>query len=235
MLVIFIRVLILAVIVTASMKIMGKRQIGQLQPIDLVIAIMISEVSSIPMQDTSIPLLHGIIPVLALLSLQLIVSYFAKRNTTFRRLVTGSPTLMVHNGLIQVDNLKKELFSVTDLMEHLRSQGWHDLSNIHTAILEANGLVSVIPKAQYRPADASMLNAPSQGEGSAYVVIEEGRISSEGLALANKTEDWLRKELKKSKITNVHSVYFASISPDSTLFWQLNNQSAAEYARKGKV
>lgn len=235
MIVIFIRVLVLAIIVTFSMKIMGKRQIGQLQPIDLVIAIMISEVSSIPMQDTSIPLMHGIIPVLALLSLQLIVSYFAKRNTTFRKIVTGSPTLMVHNGLIQIDNLKKELFSVTDLMEHLRSQGWHDLSNIHTAILEPNGLVSVIPKSQFRPADASMLNAPSPGEGSAYVVVEEGRISDEGLALANKNKDWLMQELKKNKIASVKNVYFASISPDSTLFWQLNNQSALEFSKKGKV
>ena len=141
--VIFFRTIVLYLIVIIVMRIMGKRQIGELQPYELVVAIMISELASVPMQNTGIPLLSGIIPILTLLAMQIIISIILFGNNRARRIISGTPVKVIEEGRIIEKNLKKEIFTLSDLLEALRIAGYSDLSEIREAILEKSGQLSV--------------------------------------------------------------------------------------------
>lgn len=223
MLVVFIRSVLLVIVVFVTMRLMGKRQIGQLQPFELVVAIMISELGSVPMQDTSIPILFGIIPILCLLAIQLTLSLLSNVNYKARSVICGSPTILIDKGIIQEEVLTKELYSFADLIEQLRTQGWHDITNVHTAILETNGELSVIPKSMFKPADASMLKVPLESEGIANIVIIDGKIMQNNLSHSGKDNIWLNDKINQIGHGSVKSILFASISPNKTLYVQFKD------------
>ena len=154
MLVTFGRALILYILVVIVMRIMGKRQIGQLQPFELVIAIMISELAAVPMQNTGIPLVYGIIPILTLLILQLLISYLSIKSIRFRALICGKPAMLLKKGRIRESELRKEMYTLSDLLEQLRINNCPNVSDVEYAILETSGQLSVIPKSQKKAADA---------------------------------------------------------------------------------
>ena len=136
MLVTFGRALILYILVVIVMRIMGKRQIGQLQPFELVIAIMISELAAVPMQNTGIPLVYGIIPILTLLILQLLISYLSIKSIRFRALICGKPAILIEKGRIRESELRKEMYTLNDLLEQLRINNCPNVSDVEYAILE---------------------------------------------------------------------------------------------------
>ena len=150
----FLRTLFLYIIVVTGMRIMGKRQIGEMQPSELVVAIMISDLATIPMQDVAIPLFSGVIPILTLIVMEIVLSWISLKNKRFRRLMTGKPNVIIHNGKILEEEMKNLRFNMDDLNEQLRIQGYTGISNINFAILETNGQLSVIPKPQNKPATA---------------------------------------------------------------------------------
>lgn len=236
--IIFLRTIILSTIVCFTMRMMGKRQIGELQPFEFVVTIMASEVASIPMQDGSIPLISGIIPLFTLLAFQLLFSYCSTRSLFLRKLICGTPTILIDNGSIQIDNMKREIYSLSDLLEQLRGQGYDDISQIHTAILETNGTLSIIPKSLYKPTTAEMLDdmqttllkhktgdsvkpISNRSEGYAKTIIEHGKINYKNLYKENKDKQWLFKQLKKNNITNIRNIYYAGISTDGRIQIQL--------------
>lgn len=184
MLVLIIRTLILYLLVVAAMRIMGKRQIGEMQPSELVIAIMISDLASVPMQAIDIPLLAGAVPVLTLLVWEVLMSYVSLKSKRMRRYITGEPSIVVYNGHINENELKRLRFNLNDLMEQLRIAGCTDISNVAAAVLETNGQLSVIEKKQ-------------ENSGSLpYVLISDGEINENELKRAGKDIKWLKKHIK---------------------------------------
>ena len=131
---------------------MGKRQIGEMQPSELVVAIMISDLATIPMQDVAIPLFSGVIPILTLIVMEIVLSWISLKNKRFRRLMTGKPNVIIHNGKILEEEMKNLRFNMDDLNEQLRIQGYTGISNINFAILETNGQLSIIPKPKNKQA-----------------------------------------------------------------------------------
>ena len=184
MLVLVIRTLILYLLVVVAIRIMGKRQIGEMQPSELVIAIMISDLASVPMQAIDIPLLAGIVPVLTLLVWEVVMSYVSLKSKKCRKYITGEPSIVIYNGHINEQELKKQRFNLNDLMEQLRIAGCPDISNVQAAVLETNGQLSVLEKKK----DAS--------RGLPYMLIADGEVNRNELKRAGKNMKWLRDNVK---------------------------------------
>lgn len=146
----FIRTVILYLLVVVGLRIMGKRQIGEMQPSELVVAIMISDLASIPMQEVGTPLFVGAIPIFTLIIMEILLSQLSLKHKKFRRLLTGKPNVVVHNGKILEEEMKKVRFNMDDLNEQLRIQGYTGVEDINFAILETNGQLSIIPKVKNR-------------------------------------------------------------------------------------
>lgn len=224
MLIIVVRTLILYILVVIIMRIMGKRQIGQLQPFELVIAIMISELAAVPMQDKRIPLINGIIPILTLLFTQITFSFIGLKSTRARAIICGRPSILIQNGKINEAELRKEMYSVNDLLEQLRIKNIYNIADVEFALLETNGQLSVIPKSQKRPVSPEDLNIPTKYEGLSLDIIVDGEISHENLKLANLDVNWLNDTLSKFGINNPKDVLLASLDSEGKLYYQLKER-----------
>ncbi|BCS81530.1 YetF domain-containing protein [Anaerocellum diazotrophicum] len=217
---IFIRTLILYILVVLVMRLMGKRQMGELQPFELVITIMISELAAVPMQNTGVPLINGIIPILTLLFLQTLITFGSLKSDFIKRLVCGSPTILIAKGKILEDALRKTQYSLNDLMEQLRIKGFFNIHDIEYAILETDGDISVIPKSQKRYVTPADLGIPTKYEGIPISIIVDGKLKEESLKYANLTLDQVLVEIKKRGIDKVQDVFFACIDPEGHWFVQ---------------
>ena len=151
MLIVFIRGIILYILVTFAVRLMGKRQIGDLSPGELVITILISNIATLSMEDISVPLFTGIVPILTLVSLDVLVSYACLKSRKIRRAISGKPKIVVSNGVIDQNVLKTLRYTVDDLMSSLRTQGIFDISQVQYAVVETTGAVSAILKAEFQP------------------------------------------------------------------------------------
>ncbi|MCX8129124.1 MAG: DUF421 domain-containing protein [Clostridia bacterium] len=220
MLVVFIRTLILYFIVIIIMRVMGKRQIGQLQPFELVVAIMISELAAVPMQNTGIPLINGIIPILTLLVAQIAMSFISLKSTTARAIICGKPSILIENGKINEKILKKEMYTLNDLLEQLRSKDMSNIADVEFAILETNGQLSIIPKSQKRPVNSEDLKISTDYEGLPLDLIVDGEINFKNLNRINLTKEWLYGELRNRGISDINSVLFASLDSKGNLYYQ---------------
>lgn len=226
MLVVFVRALILYILVVIVMRIMGKRQIGQLQPFELAIAIMISELAAVPMQNTGIPLINGIIPILTLLIAQLLMSYLSIKSIRLRAIICGKPTILIEKGQIREKALRDELYTVNDLLEQLRINNFQNIADVEYAILETNGQVSIIPKSQKRPLTPQDMNIKTEYEGICIDIIIDGRVLSENLRLAGKDMQWLISELHKKQYGSPQEILFAYIDPSGKLVIQPHEKTA---------
>lgn len=220
MLVSFTRTLILYAIVIVVMRIMGKRQIGELQPFELAVAIMISELAAVPMQNTGIPLISGIIPILTLLIAQITISFIALKSTWARGIICGRPSILIENGKILEKNLQTEMYTLNDLLEQLRSKDIANIADVEFAILETNGELSIIPKSQKRPITPADLNIPTHYEGLPMELIVDGEIVHKNLSKANLDEDWLIGKLNERGIESTEDVLFANLDSAGDLYCQ---------------
>ncbi len=220
MLVVFIRTLILYIVVIIAMRIMGKRQIGQLQPFELAVAIMISELASVPMQNTGIPLVNGIIPILTMLAAQILISFISLKSTKARTIICGRPSVLIAGGKIIEQVFRKELYTLNDLLEQLRSKDIYNIADVEYAILETNGQLSVIPKSGKSKVTREDLNISGQYEAPAVEIIIDGDLIDSNLKLANISKAKLESELKKMNIQSTKDVFFASVGSDGQLFCQ---------------
>jgi len=205
------------------MRILGKRQIGQLQPFELTIAIMISELASVPMQDSAIPLLNGIIPILTLIIAQIALSFISLKSVRARGLICGKPRVLIENGKIIEENMRKEMYTLNDLLEQLRINNVGNIADVEFAILETNGQLSVIPKSQKRPVTPQDLNISTKYEGLTYDIIIDGKVMSRNLKKINLDEEWLRNKLKSLGVNDVKDVFFASLDTEGNLYYQVKN------------
>lgn len=220
MLVVFFRTLILYSLVVIVMRIMGKRQIGQLQPFELVIAIMISDLAAVPMQNTGIPLVNGIVPIITLLATQLLISLLSIKSIRARAVICGKPTILIEKGKINESALRKELYTINDLLEQLRIINYPNIADIEYAILETSGQISVIPKSQKRPLNPEDMDIKTDYEGISIDLIIDGRILSDNLTKAGKDRSWLLRELRKQQYDKPEKIFYACIDPSGKLHIQ---------------
>ena len=201
MLITFFRAIVLYLVVLIVMRLMGKREIGQLQPFELAISIMIADLASIPMTEIGIPIFNGIIPILGLLVMHLIISIINMKSLKAREVICGKPTILIYRGKIDEKALKKERFTINELEERLRGNNVVNLGDVEYAILETSGQVTVIQKPNKRTTIPEDFNIMPEYEGIAYDLVVDGKIMKENLRKIEKDEKWLRKEVGKFHIS----------------------------------
>lgn len=195
MFVVLIRTIILYLLIIAGVRLLGKRQIGELEPSELVLALIIADLASVPMQDNGIPLLSGVIPIVTLLAVATILSTLTVRSIRFRALLCGRPSIVVENGVVQERELRRNRFTIDELLEELRGQGYADFRSVRFAVLETNGRLSVLPYAADKPATAAQLDLDVQETGLPVLLISDGRLLSRNLKARGYEETWLHRQL----------------------------------------
>lgn len=222
MFVVFVRALLLYFVVVVVIRMMGKRQVAEMQPFELVIMIMIAELAATPMEDVGIPLINGIIPIIALLSIQVLISYFSLKSEKFRDFICGKPSILIHKGRIDQSELRRLRVSINDLLEALRNKDYFNISDVEYAILETNGQMSIVPKADKRPVVISDLKSDDdiQDEELPVTLIVDGRLNDTKLKKAGYDKGWLMDQLRKQNIDNIESVFFAFLSSDKIFYAQ---------------
>jgi len=202
------------------MRMMGKKQIGELEPFELVIALMISELATFPMQDIRIPVLHAIIPIVTLLFLQIATSLIELKSERARKIFTGTPSILIKNGIIDIAELRYQRFNINDLLEELRLKGYFNLSDIQYAILETSGELSILPKTGQSSATKDDLKLKITQESLPIPLIMDGNINHKNLKLLAKDEIWLNNLLKENNISNARDVFLGIIDTKNKFFYQ---------------
>jgi uncharacterized membrane protein YcaP (DUF421 family) len=182
-------------------RIMGKRQISELQTSELVVTLLISNIAVIPMQDTSLPLLSGVVPILLLVGCEIILSWLMLKNSAFRALVCGKPQIIISNGTINQKKMKLLRISTEDLMEQLRQAGVFALGDVKYAILETNGKLSVLKKPEKESVTAQQMNIEKFEDEFEVIIISDGEIAEGSMNVCGVTKGWLNKTLKKNGVT----------------------------------
>jgi uncharacterized membrane protein YcaP (DUF421 family) len=204
---------------------MGKKQIGELQPTELVVALVIADLSAVPMENLNVPILYGIIPVLTLFIIGEFFSFIALKSDKARGIIYGKPSILIEHGKILEGELRKQRFNINDLLEQLRIGGYPSLEDVEYAILETTGDLSIIPKSNKRPVSPEDLNLEVRQEELPTTAIIDGRILSHNLKLKGLDENWLEKQLSKYKITSPHDVLFAFITENDEFKFQLKDNT----------
>lgn len=200
MLLTFVRTIILYILVLIVMRFMGKREIGQLQPFELAISIMIADLATIPMAETGIPISSGIIPILGLLVMHLIISLINLKSIKVREIICGKPSILIYRGKIQEKNLKKERFTINELEERLRGENIFNIGDVEYAILETSGQVTVIQKPNKRTTIPEDFGIEPEYEGISYDLVVDGKIMKENLQKLDKDYNWLVKQVEPYEI-----------------------------------
>ena len=208
----FARTIILYFLIMVGLRLMGKRQIGELEPSELVLTMMISDLATVPMQDFGIPLLAGVIPILTLLSISMLLSQISLRHLRFRAMVCGTPSVLIRNGELQQDAMRRNRYTLDELLEELRGQGISDISEVKYAVLENSGQLCVFPWAAQKPPTASQLGLKVEDDVTLPVIlINDGRVLTNNLALCGKDDAWLNKTLRKEKLSSPREVFLLTL------------------------
>lgn len=197
MLITFFRAILLYIIVLIVMRLMGKREISQLQPFELAISIMIADLASIPMTETGVPISNGIIPILGLLVMHLIISILNMKSTMARQVICGKPRILIYRGKIDEAALKKERFTINELQERLRSNNIVNIGDVEYAILETSGQVTVIQKPGKRTAIPEDFGITPEYEGISYDLVVDGKVMYQNLEILGKNYEWLKRQVNK--------------------------------------
>ncbi|OQA08283.1 MAG: hypothetical protein BWY65_01544 [Firmicutes bacterium ADurb.Bin373] len=224
MLIGIVRTLILFTVVVIGLRLMGKRQIGQLQPYELVIVIMLSALAAIPMENTEAPLLFGLFPIFTLIVVQVAMSYLSLKSERARGIICGTPSVLIENGKIIEKELARLRYNINDLLEQLRVKNIPNIADVEFAILETGGQLSVIPKSQKRPVAPEDLNLPTKYEGLPVTLIIDGFVFKKNLTRLNLSEEWLRSELHKFGIKSFKEVLFAHLDTEGKLLYQVKSK-----------
>ncbi len=200
MLITFFRAIILYIIVLIVMRFMGKREIGQLQPFELAISIMIADLASIPMTETGIPISNGIVPILGLLIMHLLISLLNMKSIRAREIICGKPQILIYRGKIDERALKKERITINELQERLRGNNIMNLGDVEFAILETSGQITVIQKPEKRNTIPQDFQITPEYEGISYDLVIDGKIMRDNLKKIGKDYIWLKKQVEKFHI-----------------------------------
>lgn len=212
------RTVILYALLVAGLRLTGKRQIGELEPIELVLTMLLSDLASVPMQDFAIPLINGVIPILTLLSLSTLLSYASLRSVRLRRLLCGEAALIINDGQLLQSAMRRNRLTMDELLEELRSQGVCDLSDVKYAVLETSGKLSLLLYPAQQPVTPAQLKRTVPDDISLpTVLIDDGRLLLDHFPRCGLDQDWLREELKRRGIPSVTEVFFLAVDDNGAV------------------
>lgn len=201
MLISYIRTFVLYIVLIFTVRLMGKRQIGEMEPAEFVVTMLIANLAAIPMQDSSIPLYSGLVPILIVLGVELVIAVLSMRYIPFRRFFCGKPVILIDRGQIVQENLRRTRVTLDELTEHLREKDIFDLSTIQYAILETDGEISTLLYADYKPATAKAAGVPVQNGELPFTIVSDGKLLSDNLNLSGLDMHWLNAQLAKQRTT----------------------------------
>ena len=208
----FFRTVILYILIMGGLRLLGKRQIGELEPSELVLTMMLSDLATVPMQDFGIPLLAGVIPICTLLALSLLMSQLSLQSLRFREMVCGRPSVLIREGVIQQKTMRENRYTLDELLEELREQGYGDLREVKYAILENSGQLSILPWAKYAPVTAEQLGLEVREESSLpTILINDGQVLPKKLQQLGKDAAWLTHALRAQGFSSPKDVFLCSI------------------------
>ncbi len=218
MIIAVVRTIILYLLIMIGIRLMGKRQIGQLEPSELVLSLLIADLAAVPMQDFRIPLLMGVIPILTLLCLSTILSILTVKSIRFRALLCSRPSVIIQDGAILQSEMIKNRFTVDELMEELRMAGVTDVSSVKYAVLETTGRISVLQRAEERPPSAKDTGISVPENGLPVILISDGRLLSQNLETRNLTLDWLQKKLNQYGLQDASQVFLMTVDEGNHVY-----------------
>ena len=220
MAIIFVRTVILYFAILISMRIMGKRQLGEMEISEFIVAALIADLAATPLQDIGIPLLNGLVPIIIMFCFEIIIAGLNMRSIKLRKLTYGRPEIIIRNGRIIREAMRKNRFTLDELMQELRAQGLTDTTQVEYAVLETNGQLSIILKSGDQPATASQMGVDGDDVSYAHIIINEGRILDNNLKLLGRDRRWLSNELKRQNFRSADEVYILTLSESGRVFCQ---------------
>ena len=220
MAIIFVRTVILYFAILISMRIMGKRQLGEMEISEFIVAALIADLAATPLQDIGIPLLNGLVPIIIMFCFEIIIAGLNMRSVKLRKLTYGRPEIIIRNGRIIREAMQKNRFTLDELMQELRAQGLTDTAQVEYAVLETNGQLSIILKSGDQPATASQMGVDADDVSYAHIIINEGRILDNNLELLGRDRRWLSNELKRQNLRSADEVYILTLSENGSVFCQ---------------
>lgn len=194
------RTILLYVVIIFAVRLMGKRQISDLQTSELVVTLLISDIASIPMQNTDQPMLSGIIPIFVLLICEIFISILMMKNNKFRKIICGNPVIVINNGEVDQKAMTELRMSTEDLFEELRQKDVFDIKEVAFAIIETNGKMSILKKPSCDTVKAGQLGVQTRDNGIQTVIVSDGEIADSSMQLCKLTKPWLKKTLIKEKV-----------------------------------
>ncbi len=216
----FIRTIVVYLLVFAVVRLMGKRQISDMQPFDLVITLLIADLASVPMSDSATPLLYGVIPILGLFILHRVVAHFALKSDRVRTLMCGKPLLIISQGIVVEDAMRAANYTLNDLTEQLRVKDVFSISKVEYAILETNGSLSVLLKGEHQQPDCKQLSLDAPSARPSVILVSDGRICDSALKDVGHTRDWLYTRLNRMGYRSERECLFVCLDDDGMLHAQ---------------
>ena len=213
----YFRTLVLYLVLILVVRLMGKRQIGEMEPAEFVVTMLVANLAAIPMQDGGIPLFSGLIPILVVLGLELVLSWATLRSQRFRRLLCGKPVILIENGNICQQQLRQTRITLDELMGHLRQKDVLNPQQVQYAILETNGTLSVFPFPENAPPTAKDAGVQVKPARLPVTIIEDGVVLNENLALSGKDEAWIREELSR-RGTRTEDTFLLAVMGQQTIY-----------------
>ena len=214
----FFRTTLLYILLIAVIRLMGKRQVGQMEPSEFVVTMLVANLASIPMQDGGIPLFSGVVPIVTVLGAELVLSALALKNIRLRKLLCGKPVILIENGNILQQNLRKTRITMDELIGHLREKDVLDLRSVQYAILETNGNLSVFPYPKEMPAPARDAGVQVRKQSLPITIISDGRLLAENLKEAKKDTHWVQRVLGEKEATLADTWLLTVDSEDHIIF-----------------
>ena len=214
----YFRTILLYLVLLAAIRFLGKRQIGQMEASEFVVAMLVADLAAIPMQDVSIPLYTGLVPMLTVLGAELVLAGICLRSIRFRRLLCGKPVILIENGRVLQNNLRRTRVTIDELMGHLREKDVLDVRTVQYAILETNGNLSVFPYPAEVAPSAKDLQIHPKERYLPITIVSDGVLLDENLALSGRDGDWLRKTLGDYRAT-VAGTWLLTVDKTGHVLW----------------
>ena len=214
----FFRTLILYILLMVGLRLLGKRQIADMEPSELVLTLIISDLAVVPMQDYGIPMINGVLPIITLLCLSMLLSFFNLKSIRFRALICGTPAVIIQNGKVHQKNMAQNRLTLDELFEELRSQGFTDLSAVKYAVLETNGQLSILPYTKESPITPQVANLNVTDQVTLPIlIINDGHIMEDNLLASGHDKKWLMKQLAHRKLKSPREVFFMTVDEENTI------------------
>jgi len=223
MLTLFFRCIVLYLLVLFMFRLMGKRQLGELQPFEFVITLIVADLATIPMAEINVPLAHGVIPLITLMLLHFLISLLSRKSIFLRKVLNGKPVIIITPDGIDYKSLKKLNMNFNDLNEALRELNYFSYDQIAYAIVETNGKITVLPNADNSPLTAEDLKLQKKEPTIPLMLVCDGKIMKDNLEISGLNEEFILEQAKKFKTKKIKDITVATIDNDGKMYLQIKN------------